>query len=340
MYRVELETPAPHLKSDAGRLWRHRVAFAAKVALSFGLIWFAFRTVPIEGVIGRLGMADPLPLMMAVLSFAAIPALQGERWRIILVALGANVRRLPLQKLMWIGLFFNHILPSSIGGDALRLWYLRAERVPLLTAATSVIADRFLGIGVLFFIATAAIPWLFGIVEDAIARVAAACLFAGGFLIFVAVLWLGPRMHLPSMTLFTRILQDGAVALRHLLRQPGNGSALVLISLTCQILQALKILLIGSALGITLDWQVVMVLVPPLMLLLALPVSVGGWGVRENAVVAGLGWIGVAPVDALALSVLSGLVSTFVALPGAAIWLFKRAYRPTVQPSAAIPNDA
>jgi hypothetical protein len=77
----------------------------------------------------------------------------------------------------------------------------------------------------------------------------------------------------------------------------------------------------SQALGVPfLDFAMLM---PPVMLLVALPVSAGGWGVREGAMVAALALVGVGREPALLLSIELGLLWTLVALPGGAIWLHR-----------------
>ena len=72
----------------------------------------------------------------------------------------------------------------------------------------------------------------------------------------------------------------------------------------------------------------VFLLVPPVVLITMLPISIAGWGVREGAMILALGQIGVAPVDALSLSVLFGLTGLAAALPGAALWMTSGARAP------------
>jgi glycosyltransferase 2 family protein len=52
-----------------------------------------------------------------------------------------------------------------------------------------------------------------------------------------------------------------------------------------------------------------------------MPVSIGGWGLRETAMVYSLGLIGIAPEQALLLSVLIGLLNIVISLPGGVLWL-------------------
>src|SRR5262249_21776450 len=53
----------------------------------------------------------------------------------------------------------------------------------------------------------------------------------------------------------------------------------------------------------------------------AVPISIGGWGLRELAVVSLLGTHGVAPEKALLFSVCFGLALAVAFLPGALVWL-------------------
>ena len=63
---------------------------------------------------------------------------------------------------------------------------------------------------------------------------------------------------------------------------------------------------------------------PLVVLIMTIPISIGGWGVRETAMVALFGLIGVSNEGALVLSVLIGLVGMVSALPGGLIWLLSR----------------
>lgn len=319
---VRVMTNLPH--SELNKKWRRAALVVAKLAVSAALVWFAFRNIPISEVIARPSGANPWYILGAVLSFALIPCLQAERWRVILKALGYTVRMAVLQKLMWIGLLFNHIFPSSIGGDALRLWYLRAENVPLKVSATSVITDRAMGVGVLFLYSSLMLPWLFEVISDPMATLVASALSVGGLAAFGIAVWIGPVISLPGLNVLTQMIQTGTAALRTLLMQWRSALEVLAISIASQLLQSSKILFVAAALGVKADWQIVMALVPPLMLLLALPISIGGWGIRENAMVVGLGWVGVSAVDALAVSILTGIISIFVALPGAVLWYQQR----------------
>jgi hypothetical protein len=54
-----------------------------------------------------------------------------------------------------------------------------------------------------------------------------------------------------------------------------------------------------------------------------LPISVGGWGVREGAAIGLFGLVGVSSADALAWSILLGLAGIVAAIPGSLLWLIR-----------------
>ena len=62
-------------------------------------------------------------------------------------------------------------------------------------------------------------------------------------------------------------------------------------------------------------------LFPPVLLVITIPVSIAGWGVREGAMVAALGLIGVPVEGAVVLSIMYGLLGLLPAIPGGLFWL-------------------
>ena len=79
--------------------------------------------------------------------------------------------------------------------------------------------------------------------------------------------------------------------------------------------------LLGQAQGLALPAFDAAVLFVVMVGIALVPISVGGWGLRELAVVAVMGDYGLAPERALLFSVCFGLVLVAGALPGALVWL-------------------
>ena len=64
-------------------------------------------------------------------------------------------------------------------------------------------------------------------------------------------------------------------------------------------------------------------IVPTVLMVSSLPVSIGGWGVREAGLAAGFIVLGHSPSHAITISLLIGLSNLAVALPGVMIWALK-----------------
>jgi hypothetical protein len=89
----------------------------------------------------------------------------------------------------------------------------------------------------------------------------------------------------------------------------------------------MSLVVYALAVGIGVGDQVTLVdclvLIPPVILFTSLPVSIGGWGVREGAMVAGLSLIGVTSEAAIAISLVFGLSGTAVSVLGGIVSLMK-----------------
>jgi hypothetical protein len=105
-------------------------------------------------------------------------------------------------------------------------------------------------------------------------------------------------------------------------------AAAVAIAAAGQVLVAAEAWCLSQSLHLGVPFFDFAMLMPPVMLLVALPISAGGWGVREGAMVAVLALVGVGSEPALLLSVELGLLWTLVSLPGGAIWLHRCFARP------------
>jgi uncharacterized membrane protein YbhN (UPF0104 family) len=67
-----------------------------------------------------------------------------------------------------------------------------------------------------------------------------------------------------------------------------------------------------------------MILMQPITLFSTLPISIGGWGVREAAMVTIFGLVGVPPSAALIVSIQVGLLAVVLSLPGGVLFLVQR----------------
>ena len=98
----------------------------------------------------------------------------------------------------------------------------------------------------------------------------------------------------------------------------------ITLSIAIQLISVGLVMILAAAIGFRLDPVVALVLVLPVMLVIMIPVTLAGWGIRESALIVALAQAGVPAPDALAVSIGFGLASLAASLPGGVLWLWSR----------------
>ncbi len=220
----------------------------------------------------------------------------------------------------YIGMLFNLVLPTSVGGDVVRAWYLaRQQGAGRRTAALlSVLADRVNG--VLVLVALAAVAAACCTVPLPRWVLAAVAGVAAGSVAGVACLPLVPRLQrlLPGNARLQRLADGTRLYLRH-----GRVMAWVTaLSVVVQGANVAVVWLVGEALGLPVPPLFYGVMVPLVTLLTLLPVSVNGMGLREVGTVAMLAPLGIDAASAVTLSLLVFAVMSAASLSGLGFYLF------------------
>jgi len=300
------------------------VSVAIKAAITLSLLGWLLHRIDLAPLLARLGSIDPALSLAAVALMMAQLLLTGWRWAAIARTIGAPLTREATIRLTLIGQFFNQTLPSAIGGDAVRAWLAQREGMSLTKAVTGVFADRVLALLLLVAIVAATLPAFYARVPAPELRFSISALCAVTAAGVVVLLAFGaPLSRLLQRHRWTAALGRLAADLRLVLTSRGIG-ALICSAIVVHLAVVSSIWVIARALAIEVSLFDCVVIVPPIILITTLPISIAGWGVRESATVVGFAFLGVAPVDAVALSVVFGLVLIVIGLPGGAIWMLQR----------------
>jgi uncharacterized membrane protein YbhN (UPF0104 family) len=255
------------------------------------------------------------------------------RWQVVNRILDAPMQSRQALRLMAIGNFFNQVLPSGFAGDAARAWLAAREGVRLGPAVRAIVCDRVIGLLVLIIMVSITLAALPDITADKVPGRRSfglvAMLAVGGL---AALLVVGaPLASLLSRHRLTRSLGTLTEDLHRALFRSGSRSAVVVIvAVVVQLLNAAAMYWCAKGLRIDLDFGAALVIVPAVMLVSMAPISFAGWGVREGAMIVGLGLTGIVAADALAVSVAFGLLQLALGLLGGALWLARRTARPSV----------
>jgi uncharacterized membrane protein YbhN (UPF0104 family) len=293
---------------------------ALKIAVSAALLWFLCHRIALAPVIADLRRVRPGPAALVLALGVAQIFLFTARWQWVARICHASLSWRAHLRLIFIGLFFNQTLPSSIGGDAVRLWLSVRMGVPAGRAFTSLAVDRFVALIVLMGLSIATLPLFYRLVGDDALRHGLSILLAAGAAGFI-VLLLGGSVLAARLSAWRITAPLGAIAadLRGIFVKPA-GLVIILLSLAIHLMTVAVILLIAAGLGIAFPTDAALVLVPPILLVSVVPIAIAGWGLRESAMVVALAQVHVAAPDALAISILYGLVQFLTGLPGAVLW--------------------
>lgn len=299
---------------------RRWLLIGLKAVISVGLIVFVLGRVDLGAVLARVAALPPALVVLAFLCLLVQVPMAGWRWWRLAGMLGY---RLPLSRVMaflHVGLFFNQVLPSGVGGDAFRIWLLRRRQVPLAGAVICVLLDRLMGVAALVLLVALGLPALWSLGIDPVARLSVGGLVAAGLAGYAVLLLLGHGRWagLDGWATLRPVLAVARAA--RTLMTPAVGGV-VAVSVGLHFLTVLAVWLLAGGLGLQTGLMSLAALVPPVFLLLALPISLAGWGVREGALVVALGFLGVAEADALALALMLGFGMLAASLPGGLVWL-------------------
>jgi uncharacterized protein (TIRG00374 family) len=316
--------------------------FAAKAGITVGLIWLVLRNVDLADTLERvrsipLSIAVGGLLLMLLLSLLCI-----IRWQIVMRQFGRMLGFRLTTRLFFEGLFFNQALPSTVGGDGVRIYRAFRAGLPLPAAINSVVLDRVLGLTSLMLLAALAQPLFYERVDSVAARLSFTAVFIVAVSGILVLLLLGYMPIWFRRWKLIRGLVDLSRAARLTFTTPAVLLPVTVLSVIGHLISVTVFYLLAVSLNLGVTFVDCLVMVPSVLLLATVPVSVAGWGVREGATVAAFGLLGVPPGGAAAASVLFGLGMAITALPGGLLWFLNtdRAVEQVDTLQAEGPNEA
>ena len=258
----------------------------------------------------------------ALLVTAAGVVLSALRWQRVLVALEVPARTASLVRHYWAALFVGNVLPSTIGGDVVRVSRVASASGDAPRALASVVLERLTGwlvLPVLTLVGLAANP---GLRRIAPGPARSALGFAVATLALLAVL-----VVLASSAAFGRSLGRsqgwrrfaGAVhlGLERLRRAPGLAFEVLTVGFAYQLAVVVAAFLAAKALGVGIGWTALLAFFPVVAIVQVLPLTVGGLGTREAALIFFLHPFGVPEAHAFAFGLLLYVLNVGVSLLGA-----------------------
>lgn len=310
---------------------KKRLFFFLKLFVSFGLIIYVIDKTGLntrEGL-SKLGDTlsgvDPLYFWASITIGVLLNVTSSWRWKILLKAKGIAVSLWRLLGFYYIGRFFNMFLPTSMGGDIARVWDLGKHTGQAYEALASVFMERFIGMSVLA--AVSAIVLIFH--DTHLPVITNSLLFVIGMVATLLWLVLDKRVFNFFQRLFSGIhpfvakifdkLEEAHQTIADYRKHPRTLAWVIFISIFFYLLAVLNVWVSARAFAPNIGLYEMLLAVPAIMLIMNLPVSIGGLGIMEAAYITTFELFGYAPELALSTALLMRFKTIINAIIGGII---------------------
>ena len=277
----------------------------------------------------------PEYLVLALFVYPLSNLLGAVRWRELMRAHQLDIGFMRCLKLTWLGFFWSLVFPGVTGGDVVKAYSVARTATKRAVAVLTVLLDRIIGMVGLAILSGVVI--LFNLHNQELRTVSTGILLfilaavGSGVLFFSRRLrrWFGLATLMSLLPFQSKVVQLDE-ALFHYRYHKWTILFTILLSVGTHIVNVGIFLLAGLSLGLPVAWQNYFVFIPVMLMIAALPISVGGLGVFESGVAHffTLRGVGATASQALALCVLYRLLTILVGLPGAAVQIEPQAESP------------
>jgi uncharacterized membrane protein YbhN (UPF0104 family) len=330
------------LSQDGEKKIKRHILNLLRIFVAGGALFLAFKNQNMAELGEQLLQLNPWIFGVAVGLFLFSQVLFVIRWRLLLRVLSIHISLWVGLKLHFLGWFYNNALPSSVGGDLLRAWYVthHCDRDKRTEAALSVFFDRAIGLTGMILMASACY-WLIPVEEQftvganevgektgifnsiSESRLVLAALAAGIVAVFCAIgaNKKGRALLVGLWGRFCGIAVKGISAVKLFGKKPVTIICTLGLTVFLQGISILGFWLLGRNLGIESPIKYYFVFFPVSWLIGTIPISIGGLGVIEGTLKFMFKTVGVLEANASAIAVCQRLVWWVSSLPGVFIHL-------------------
>ncbi|KAF1084025.1 hypothetical protein SPSYN_02937 [Sporotomaculum syntrophicum] len=301
---------------------KERIKILLKTIVSVILMAWLVKTIEWGQIANLLRNARLSWLLLAFLFVIISVLVSAYKWQLICRASGLKCELKELWKIYWCGLFFNNFMPSSIGGDALRIYWAGRYTGDATGTGTSVVVERVLATVGLSFLGLLAAP----LVQIQVPYLKAFFIAMILGSLFVLVLILSPLSLLmsrlfagfPKVTALLNGLNTHGSRLR-------SQKGLIFMSLLWSVIFQFCVVMVNISIlhAFCVDRIALLeacLIIPATSVAAMIPIGINGYGTREGAYAALFAYFGVNRAEAIAVSVVFALIVTISSLWGGWLW--------------------
>jgi hypothetical protein len=308
-----------------------KFSFVFKLVISLTIITLllVYKTSPREIISSFREVILPwILLSFSLHAFGLI--ISAIRWQILIAAQGDNVPLSFLIKSYLVGTFFNNFLPTRFGGDVIRIWDSSRYSHSLAKSSATILVERLSGIFVLLLFVliaslirldmAAQLPMIWG------------ALFLGtsGLLLIIVFFLPISQKLIQSLPLpgKTELIKKKIIEFQkagHNFRHHQSKIALAIFwAFLLQINVILHYYLIGLSLKVSIPLIDYFIFVPIVLLLLTIPVTINGLGLREGAYIEIFAYYGISASVAFAFSLIDVIFMLLLGIIGGIVYIIRK----------------
>lgn len=299
-----------------------------RVVLTIAFIWFIYANIDLSSLFLTLKQTNYLLVLLGFFVFVCNRILICLRWKVILSAYKIPVTLIKVIKIIFVSMPAGFLTPGGAGTDLARGYLVSKQHGQTADVAGSIIIDRIIGLYAMFFVAFIAIffspPFDYLQELKILLSLCILLLIVGGALglFFLKVygkkikIRFSEKLNLLASKLINALVDLGVLKKIFL--------PIVIISLLVQVARCVLFYFLFLSLGVQLDFLFFLVLIPLVYVLLFMPISLGGFGVRETSLLFFFSQLGVPGEVSVSAGLLGYGLEMLMLLVGIIIFLFNK----------------
>lgn len=316
---------------------KNTLSLLLRFGLSGALLLYLFNKMDKDKMIEVVKNADLNFIILALIIYFIVNIIILIRWDIFIRALGLKVPLRSVVRCFFIGSFFNLFLPSSTGGDVVKMLGLFRDTPEKAKVVASVVLDRLWGFVSIVIVALGAFAFGYRYIRDN--SILISIFILGTVSVLMILVLFNERLYEFVCRVFNKLphIKEKLMRLHYaiILVKTKYRELFITVGLSClnQVILAFDFYLIARALHQDIPMIYFLIFVPLICVVSALP-SIGGLGVRDAGAAFLFAKIGMSTATAVSMSLISFLFMIAVGLTGGVIYVTTVSSR-RVQPDQA-----
>ena len=299
-----------------------------KAIVSISLLSYIITNIDWKEVLSNLGKANFALLFVVFFLYVLEQVELTYKWRVLISARGIKVSLFRLCIINSIGTFWGLFLPSSVGTDVVRGYYLVKNNSEKAISVSSIFVDR---ISSMFSLLLLGIVFIL-LAGDMISKFNLST-YIIPFSIIITILfylfqrektahYLKDKLNLLKYKKVFDLLIKLHFSLLEYKKYPKALVSSFVLSILVQLTRVMIYYFVAMAYNISVPIIYFFIFVPVIMLVLMIPISIGGLGVREGTFIAFFSLVGMSINEAVIISFTTSLMVNFINLLGGFSYLF------------------